>query len=501
MTPNGKIQLYPILRIALSIFSGMITGDAFYGQVSLRLWFAFLLSVFILCLMLRKKPLVCSIMIFAAFFLSGASMLCYKRSVSECELPMGIVECQAVVSGKPQYKGKTIRCDLIVIRSEQTIKVRTAFYRDKRAYSLKIGDGIKAFMSLDEPHNYIKSSFDYRKYLYDHGYSATAFLYPNYWYPERVDLSPLTLADRVRIFALRLRDSLLDMYKTDEDGNSEAVISAMVFGDKSTLTESLKEAYSVSGASHVLALSGLHLTIIFAVLTLLLYPFRRRIVANGIIIVALWIYVFMVGLPTSVVRSALMLTIYTLVGSIHRDKMSLNALSLAAVIICVANPLAIYDVGFQMSFTAVFFILILYRRFYTLVPERFMSYFPIRWLWQLCSVSLAAQIGVAPLILYYFGRFSCYFLLTNIFVVPLVTVVLYAAIFAIPLMVVPAVFSLITKGIVALVAILNKGVFFISTLPGASVDNIHINLFSLLALYVAIFMALISLHYVKKTRF
>ena len=154
-----------------------------------------------------------------------------------------------------------------------------------------------------------------------------------------------------------------------------------------------------------------------------------------------------------------------------------------------------------MSFTAVFFILILYRRFYTLVPERFMSYFPIRWLWQLCSVSLAAQIGVAPLILYYFGRFSCYFLLTNIFVVPLVTVVLYAAIFAIPLMVVPAVFSLITKGIVALVAILNKGVFFISTLPGASVDNIHINLFSLLALYVAIFMALISLQYVKKTRF
>ena len=109
MTPNGKIQLYPILRIALSIFSGMITGDAFYGQVSLRLWFAFLLSVFILCLVLRKKPLVCSIMIFAAFFLSGASMLCYKRSVSECELPMEIVECQAVVSGKPQYKGKTIR--------------------------------------------------------------------------------------------------------------------------------------------------------------------------------------------------------------------------------------------------------------------------------------------------------------------------------------------------------------------------------------------------------
>ena len=499
MTPNGKIQLYPILRIALSIFSGMITGDAFYGQVSLRLWFAFLLSVFILCLVLRKKPLVCSIMIFAAFFLSGASMLCYKRSVSECELPMGIVECQAVVSGKPQYKGKTIRCDLIVIRSEQTIKVRTAFYRDNRAYSLKIGDGIKAFMSLDEPHNYIKSSFDYRKYLYDHGYSATAFLYPNYWYPERVDLSPLTLADRVRIFALRLRDSLLDMYKTDEDGNSEAVISAMVFGDKSTLTESLKEAYSVSGASHVLALSGLHLGVIYGLLSLLFVHHRMRVLGQVLAMVVIWAYATLVGMPPSVLRSATMLTIFAFVVLTGRRQVSLNTLAFAAVVQLAINPLGLWDVGFQMSFLAVLGIVMLNLRLRDVATPIWLSRWRvIRWMWSLVKVSLAAQIAVAPLSMYYFGTFPCYFLLTNLIAVPLAMLILYSSVVMYLL-----VFWVWMQGIVAkcigwMATLMNTSLGFIASLPGACMYGIHINARQVWLMYALLLVAYLMSFYIER---
>ncbi|MGN1376629.1 MAG: ComEC/Rec2 family competence protein [Prevotella sp.] len=501
MKTNGKIQLYPVLRIALSLVLGIMAGDVLYGKVSLSVWFFILASSFVCCYVVRKKPIACSIMIFVTFFLLGASLLCHRRNTIQCPLPTEKTLCQAVVASKPQFKGKTVRCDLIVIMPERTLKVRACFFRDKRAELLNVGDGIQTFMSLKEPYNYIGATFDYRRYLFDHGYSATSYLNPFCWYPAHVDLGSLTTFDKVRIFALRLRESMLDHYRNIDDRNSAAVISAMVFGDKSALSVTLKEAYSVSGVAHVLALSGLHLAIIFAVLSVLLYPVRKRIVSNGFIIVAIWMYVFIVGLSVSVLRSALMLTIYTLVNAINRDKMSLNALSVAAVIICIANPLAIYDVGFQMSFAAVLFINVFYRRIYSVMSERIMEYSPLRWLWQLCSVSIAAQIGVAPLILYYFGRFSCYFLITNIFVVPLVTAIIYIAVMSIPLMLVPQVCSLFTECVVLLVSFLNKGVFLIASLPGASVDYIYIGKFQLVALYVAVFMALISLHYVKKTRF
>ena len=123
----------------------------------------------------------------------------------------------------------------------------------------------------------------------------------------------------------------------------------MVLGDKSALTQELRDVYAVTGASHVLALSGLHLSIIFMLLTLLLGGSRSFTLHSSLFtILSVWAFVFLVGMSTSVVRSATMLTVYALLSLGHRDKMSVNTLAFTAIVMLAVSPLSLYDVGFQI---------------------------------------------------------------------------------------------------------------------------------------------------------
>ncbi len=156
----------------------------------------------------------------------------------------------------------------------------------------------------------------------------------------------------------------------------------------------------------MLALSGLHLGIIYAILTLLMGGGRRwRWLAQGIILTAIWTYVVLVGMPASVIRSATMLNICSVCLVLQRQQASVNTLAFAAIVMLLANPLNLWDVGFQMSFMAVLAIMVYYRSIYYLLPLRHRL---ARWAWGMASVSIAAQLGTAPLVMYYFGRFSSF---------------------------------------------------------------------------------------------
>lgn len=379
------------------------------------------------------------------------------------------------------------------------VKVKASIYRDERADKLCVGDGIKAVSLLEKPSGYADSDFDYGRYLLYHGYVATTFIYIDEWSKAVVDLTRLSLIQRTRIAALVFRDRLLRRY-TDMgfSGQAYAVLAAMTLGDKSSLSDRLKEDYSVSGASHILALSGLHLGIIYAILSLIFLRRRWQIASQVLILLAIWTYVFIVGMSASVVRSAVMITVYSFVSLLNRNKMSLNTLAVAAVVILIVNPLYLYDVGFQMSFAAVFFIILFYRPVLNLIPGCVMGIPVIRQIWQMMSVSFAAQIGVAPLIAFYFGRFSCYFLLTNIIVVPAATIILYGVVLMAALSFVPYLQTLLSALLLKVVVLLNSGVSFVAELPGASIDGIAIGLLQLVLIYVAIFSFSVLVAYAKK---
>ena len=293
--------------------------------------------------------------------------------------------------------------------------------------------------------------------------------------------SSVSRLDRSKTYFLAQRAKLLDrLSESGVDGSAYAVVAAMTLGDKSQLTKELRDTYAVSGASHILALSGLHLGIIYTLLSLLLSRRRWQVISQVVIIVCIWLFVFLVGMSASVVRSAVMITVYALLSLGHRDKMSVNTLAFAAIVMLLFNPKSLFDVGFQLSFMAVLAILLFYPLFESVWSQQFQfGHRLFRWLWTTLAVSCAAQIGVAPLIAYYFGRFSCYFLLTNLVVVPAATLILYLSLLV---LLIPSLAYLL----IYIVDVLNQLLLWITMLPGASIEGLHPTLLQVWMTYVII---------------
>jgi len=238
--------------------------------------------------------------------------------------------------------------------------------------------------------------------------------------------------------------------------------------------------YSVSGASHVLALSGLHLGIIYMLLSLLLPRRRWPAVSQLLSILVVWAFVLLVGMPVSAVRSAVMLTIYGILSIGHRNKMSVNVLAFTALVMLLWNPAWLFDVGFQMSFMAVWAILLFVPVFTGVFSDKYYMEHP--WVakgWGMVAVSMAAQLGVAPLIAYYFAQFSTCFLLTNFLVVP-------AAFLILCLSVVVLLFPSLAYLLLYIVQGLNAALDTIANLPGASIGNLHPTILQVVLIYVLI---------------
>ena len=292
--------------------------------------------------------------------------------------------------------------------------------------------------------------------------------------------------ERTQQYFLHQRSLLLERLETAGLSDDRyAVVAAMALGDRSALTKELKETYSKTGASHVLALSGLHLGIIYALLSMLVVGRRWQMITQVATVLSIWAFVFLTGMSASVVRSAVMLTVYALLALGHRQKMSVNTLAFTAIVMLLVTPKALFDVGFQMSFMAVFSILLFVPLFYRpFSAEYLMTHRAVSWLWGMVAVSVAAQIGVAPLIAYYFGRFSCYFLLTNFIVIPAATLILYLALGT---LLIPSLGVVLAS----MVGLLNTTLLYIATIPGATIEGVHPSV----GLTVAIYGVLLAAYY------
>lgn len=288
------------------------------------------------------------------------------------------------------------------------------------------------------------------------------------WQQAQKEPDASTLTGRSRLFFLQQRERLLQRYRQQGlEGDAYAMVAAMTLGDRTAVDGRLRQTYNVSGASHVLALSGLHMGIIYALLSLLTIGRRWRFLSQVIIVLSIWAFVFLVGLPTSAVRAASMLTLYALLSLGYRDRLSLNALAFTAIVMLLVDPYLLFDVGFQMSYLAVLSILV-----WTPVmngwlgDEVLQRHRWLRWLWGLLTVSVAAQLGVAPLIAYYFGRFSTCFLLTNLVAIPGVTLILYLSLATL-------LWAPMAVPLTAVVGFMNRCLEAITRLPGASIEHLH----------------------------
>ena len=445
----------PLLRLAVSLMAGIVIGK--HVEAGPWLWAVFVGAV-VLSLLLWRKALLQSVAIVMCFLLLGWLLTARQKAFLQVEWPEGEVRYEAVVFSEPVEKTKTMAVDIMLVQNGQ--KLKCYFYKDERSKGLRIGDGLR-----------IQSRI-----------GGSVFVASWKWRKARVSLEGLSRLERTRLYFLKLRSRLLQRLAVEGQKDvSYAVVAAMVLGDKSALTKELRDVYAVTGASHVLALSGLHLGIIYTLLSLLIVGRRWQMISQVLIVLCIWAFVFLVGMSTSVIRSATMFTVYALLSLGHRDKMTVNTLAFTAIVMLMFHPLSLYDVGFQMSFMAVFAILVLTPLMMRVFSMAYLlSHQTLRWIWSMVAVSCAAQIGVAPLIAYYFGRFSTYFLLTNLIVIPAATLILW-------LSPVVLVFPSLAYLLLYIVKCLNTVLGQIAVWPGASIEALHPSVLQTVMIYVVIF--------------
>lgn len=497
MKMHNRLQLYPFLRLVVALMAGIVVADGL-GECVATVWWLWLgvatvaLAVAASWLRGTWRTGAQSLLLLLATFLLGATLVSQSGDRLRVALSAAPVDYSAVVVTEPQVKGKTLRMDLLVTRVAdrplaRAVSVRASLLRDTlsgRWRQLHVGSGLRAY-SVVEPIRPLERSvhFDYVRWAQVHGYQGQTFIYYRNWETAAPDFSVLSTLQRVRLRMLVVRERLLRRYRAlGLDEQQYAVIAAMTLGDKSALSQTTKDQYAISGGSHVLALSGLHLGIVYAILTFLFGGRKRRSwVGQAVVVCAVWSYALLVGLPASVVRSATMLTAYSCCLLLRREQVSVNALALAALVMLVANPLSLWDVSFQLSFLAVLGIVVYQRRFFCLWRPASRL---LRGGWGLATLSLAAQVTTAPLVAYYFGRFSCYFLLTNFIVVPAAALILYGVIalfLATPFI---AVARIVASALLALVGWLNAALALIASWPGASVEGVRLSRVQVVLLYV-----------------
>ena len=490
MIPYRKIQLYPAVRVVLMLILGIMVGDLTWRAVPVCVWPALLAVLLIPTAVFRFRDRRESLLLMGSAFLVGAAIVTIRERRNVVELPRREVVYEAVIASQPEIHGKTLRCDLIVVSAQRPFRLKASILRDTVTghwQRIGVGDGIVARSVLRAPTNFPSASnFDYRRWASVHGFAGQA----------AIDLASLSRLERTRLRALQLRASLVKRFsRLGLDDGQLALVAAMTLGDKSKLTKELKSQFSVSGASHILALSGLHMGIIYTILLLCFPRHRWRTVSYSVVLLAIWTYAVLVGLTPSVVRAALMITLYGMLSLLHRDQIPLNTLAFAALVMLVVNPLALWDVGFQMSFLAVLGILLFCRMIYLPLAGRLPRLG--RWVWGMFAVSLSAQLMVAPLIMYYFGRFSCYFLLTNLIVVPAATVILYLTFFLVLTAPWTALQQVVVMVLAQTAAWMNRGVAWISALPGANIEQISIRLSQVVGMYLLIFSVYFLIRFIQ----
>lgn len=484
------LHKYPFFRLAVPWMLGIYCGDRFSDSFSEPLW-GFLACILWACLSFlfyfseRYSWRWCFGVSLSLFCLAGGwlSVNLQLKTAAETEFPKEEAVYRLRVNDFPEVRERTFLCRVWLKERHDSLGIHPVnkqailyFQRDSLSSRLQMGEELWVRSRISPPvsaRNF--DEFDYARYLIRKGISGTGFVASGHWRFSECRKENEGIATVLYRLAASYRTQIENLYRRlGIEGDELAVLSALTLGDKTDLSESVRESYSVAGVSHVLALSGLHIGLLYALAFFLLRPLllggqSGRVLRSLLLILLLWLFAFFTGLSPSVVRSAAMFSIWALADLCGRQSFSLNTLALTAWLMLLVRPVWLFDVGFQLSFAAVLSILLFQPFLYRLCPVRHRAG---TYLWGLVSVSVAAQLGTAPLVLFYFSRFSTHFLLTNLLVVPLVTLILYAAVVLLLLTPMSGLQAVAAVGLEKMLRMLNLLVRWVEQLPYASVDGI-----------------------------
>ncbi len=356
--------------------------------------------------------------------------------------------------------------------------------------SLLINGGIKDFYTAGNP-----GEFDYPRYMRDRGFYGSVYAGRNDWKSiERKSGFSLL------IISARIREYLFYKLGTRLEGEELAVCSALLLGKRDYLSEEVRDSFSRAGVMHVMAVSGLHVGIIYLLLYYLFFfmdGFRKgRFLRISLILIFLWLYALITGLSPSVLRATIMFSFLVIGQNLGRNTNIYNNLALSAFILLLINPFLLRNAGFQLSYLAVGGIVFLYPRIYALLSPKFLL---IDKLWSLFCLSLSAQLSTFPLVIYYFHQFPNLFFISNIVVIPLVGIIIYLGFLSYILSFSNILFDIFTYLLNLVSAAVVLFVKYMGTPDIAVSSHLYLDIASVLLIYMTMIFAGIYFVYKRKS--
>lgn len=388
----------------------------------------------------------------------------------------------------PIHKPTTIR---LIVRVNSRInngiiqkcdgKAMAYFQRSDEAKGLRYGDQLivrTSFKPVAPPMN--PGVFNYKAYLSHQGVYSTTYIADSKW----KILKKASGFNLIR-FATELRERFIQLFAAQHPSQNElAVASALVLGYDDNIEPELRTAYQNTGALHILSVSGLHVGVIYLVISNMLFFMKRKVWSNFlrafILMFVVWFYALITGLSPAVLRSAVMISFVIVGDCLNREQNIFNTLAASAFLLLAIDPHQLANIGFQLSYLSIAGIVIFEPIIRKTWSPRFLV---VRWFWMMTTVSIAAQLSATPVSLYYFHQFPNYFILSNYIAIPLSSLAIYSGML-----------TLITTPIIWLthqlanvffgcVWLLNQSILFFGGLPYATLNNINLSIFEMIVLY------------------
>ena len=435
-----KLSQIPFVRILIPFAAGILVE--FYFPSYAFFFYLEILSLFLLLLWnWREKIKGASFplrwingVLIAIFLLTSGYCLPLLRTPAENKTYVGNIKTGGKDSmlvtlvSIPQEKQKTYKAtgeitgiikNGLLIKS--TGKALFYFHKDSISAQLNYGDDLRVCSQLQdiEPSSN-PDEFNYKQFLQIHGIN-----YECYAQTYNYVLIGHEGSNSLLRFANNSRKKLANLLHEKIGGNEADIASAILLGYREDLSRSVVQSFVDSGVVHVICVAGLHVGILFLILNyLIVFPQKlkhSKLMSVLLILILLWLYALFTGLATPVLRATIMFSFLTIGRHFRKYTNTVNTLSASAFIMLLFSPFSLADTGFQLSYLAVLGILIIYQPLLSIYNPKYVF---VRKIWELTCVSISAQVAVFPLSLLYFHQFPNYFIITNILVVPLLTIVI-----------------------------------------------------------------------------
>lgn len=498
----------PFVSVVLFFAIGILSGDAMHASGHDPVVFVFsgvvLAGIASVALYRLKRMTALGVVLALTLVLLGAGCKMWDEASKDRKL--GKIQALkhsyylAEVTTLPEKRENSIRFEVIA-RQFKTVNgwidspTPALIYFPDRVGSLPHpGDRIVVKGALQVPPAPANpEQFDYQQYLRNRGILFSGYVKANAFriLPGAGSTSPYYWPAAVSGWAdARFRENI-------RDANAYGLVKAMLLGRRDDLRVQQVGDYVISGAVHILSVSGMHVAIIFLAISATLGWIRRWRYGNGpylmVVTGLLGFYALVTGLSPSVQRATLMCLVLVVAEVTGRKHHPVNTLAFSALVILLVDSNALYDLGFQLSYLAMAGIFLFYNPIYGLfMPSNRL----LRFIWQVSALAFAAQLTTLPLSLFYFHQFPSYFWLVNPFVITFTNILLPAALLLLVVSVfhAPPLQWFVSQVVELSARFTDWSAAFPRSLPGHLLENLHLNVLEVVLLYMILFTAWYTLH-------